>query len=265
MNTKARITSIQRAISLDSSITGFPSFHLSSLKLAASQTFELPTNLRLGHLAERVIAELIKASENFTVLYENLQVIEENNTIGELDFIVQNKSSSEILHLELAYKFYLLDPSISDNLINNWIGPNRNDSLSEKLNKLQQKQFPLLHHRGTKALLKDLDVNSTSQALCLLTSLYIPYGFQEALPSAFAKTIKGYYLDYNSFTSLDSSNKLYFLPQKKEWGMDPSENETWLNISEIEGQLRSSLTEKRALLCWQTYEGKYSEFFVTWW
>jgi hypothetical protein len=31
--------------------------------------------------------------------------------------------------MELAYKFYLFDPSISSEPINNWIGPNRNDSL----------------------------------------------------------------------------------------------------------------------------------------
>jgi hypothetical protein len=34
--------------------------------------------------------------------------------------------------MELAYKFYLFDPSISSEPINNWIGPNRN-SLQEKL------------------------------------------------------------------------------------------------------------------------------------
>jgi hypothetical protein len=34
--------------------------------------------------------------------------------------------------MELAYKFYLFDPSISSEPINNWIG-NRNDSLQEKL------------------------------------------------------------------------------------------------------------------------------------
>jgi len=129
MRTKSRIVSILKANSLDYSITGLHAFNLSELSLATDLEFQLPTNIRLGHLAERIVSELIKSSSNYKVLYENIQVIEDKNTIGEIDFIIEEIITKRVIHMELAYKFYLFDPSISSEPINNWIGPNRNDSL----------------------------------------------------------------------------------------------------------------------------------------
>ena len=74
MNTKSRITSILKARSLDSSITGLQTFNLSELKLVSDLDFQLPTNIRLGHLAEKIVSELIKSSSTtfFTVILEAL-------------------------------------------------------------------------------------------------------------------------------------------------------------------------------------------------
>lgn len=124
--------------------------------------FELPTNVRLGHIAERVVGQAIKVSENYEVLFENIQILEGKNTIGEIDFILREVETEQVIHLELAYKFYLYDPDISDTPIDNWIGPNRNDSLVEKLEKLKQKQFPLLHHPASKEVFEKVDVSSVS-------------------------------------------------------------------------------------------------------
>jgi hypothetical protein len=44
----------------------------------------------LGHLVEKIVAELIKASTNYKVLYENIQV-KIKKTIGEIDFIMKIK------------------------------------------------------------------------------------------------------------------------------------------------------------------------------
>ena len=137
METKQRIASILKANCLDFSITGLDTFNLSKLNIATNLTFELPTNLRLGHLVERIVSALIKSSTNYKLLFENIQVIEDKKTIGEIDFIVTNKNTKKLTHIELAYKFYLFDPNISSEPISNWIGPNRNDSLEEKLEKVK--------------------------------------------------------------------------------------------------------------------------------
>ena len=118
--------------------TGLPSFNLSELQLQPDLDFALPTNIRLGHLAEKIVSELIKLSANYNVLYENIQIIDGKKTIGEIDFIIEELKTKALIHMELAYKFYLFDPTISSEPINNWIGPNRNDSLNEKLDKLNK-------------------------------------------------------------------------------------------------------------------------------
>jgi len=265
MNTKSRIASIVKANSLDAAVSGLHTFHLSELILQNEVEFQLPTNIRLGHLAEKIVAELIKSSVNYKLLYENIQIIEDGKTIGEIDFIIQNKIEKKVIHLELAYKFYLFDPSISTEPIDNWIGPNRNDSLVEKLDKLKRKQFPLLYHRCTASNLSTINMDNVSQALCLLVSLFIPYEFKAKLSPVYEKAIKGYYLNLETFISLNVKEKTYYLPSKKEWGMDASENEIWTDYKGVENQINTNIKEKQALLCWQKYKETYLSFFITWW
>lgn len=265
MKTKSRINSILKANCLDESITTFPTFNLSQLNLVNELSFQLPTNLRLGHIVEKIVAELIISSTNYHLLYDNVQLIKEKKTIGEIDFIIQDKNSQQLIHLELAYKFYLLDPNISIDPINNWIGPNRNDSLSEKLAKLKNKQFPLLYHPCAKSRFNDILIEEVSQSLCFLLSLFIPYEYKAKLDPIYQKAIQGYYLNKETFISLDNSFKTYYIPPKKEWGMNPSENENWTKLEEIEEQLNTCMIEKQAPLCWQKYNDAYSAFFIVWW
>lgn len=265
MNTKSRITSILRADSLDFSITGLQAFRLSVLEIESDLDILLPTNLRLGHLAEIIVSGLIKSSTNYDVVYENVQLIEDKRTIGEIDFIIAENDSNQLIHMELAYKFYLYDPEISTETLNNWIGPNRNDSLREKLDKVKNKQFPLLYHDIAKSKFDKIDLDVVSQALCLLVSLYIPYEYKPSFSLAYQKAIKGYYLNIEKFINLDHSDKSYYLPLKKEWGMDPFENMTWAGFHDIEHHIKLCIKEKQAPLCWQKSKDSYSSFFIVWW
>jgi len=265
MNTKSRITSILKTSSLETPITGLQTFSLSELDLGSDIDFPLPTNLRLGHLAEVVVSGLIKSSTNYKVLYENIQLLEGKNTIGEIDFIIEENSTNQLFHMELAYKFYLYDPSISKDLILNWIGPNRNDSLIEKLNKTKKKQFPLLYHESARSQFDKIKLEDVSQALCLLASLYIPYEYKSKLNLSYKKAIKGYYLNFEQFLNLDHSERSYYLPAKLEWGMDPSENKSWSEFNDVESDVKISIQESQAPLCWQKHKDSYLEFFIVWW
>ncbi len=265
MKTKSRITSILKANSLDYSITGLQTFNLSGLNLVTDLEFQLPKNLRLGHLAEKIVSELIKSSTNYKVLYENVQVLEDKKTIGEIDFIIQEINTNRLIHMELAYKFYLFDPNISSEAINNWIGPNRNDSLKEKLEKLKRKQFPLLYHDCAKSQFNNIDIDKVSQALCLLVSLFIPYEYKASFNPIYEKAVKGYYIRFEKFISLDNSEKTYYIPSKKEWGVDPSENEIWIDFKGVEKYINTSIKEKQAVLCWQKYQASYLAIFIVWW
>ncbi len=265
MNTQSRIASILNTSILDESVVGVKTFDLSSLILDWDLDFALPNNLRLGHMAEKIVGELIKQSTNYVVLYENIQIIENKATIGEIDFIIKHLTSNELIHLELAYKFYLFDPNKSINPIHNWIGPNRNDSLAEKLEKLFQKQFPLLYHEATKSSLNTIKIDKVSQALCLLVSLFIPYESDIEFDSVFRKAIKGYYLNYDTFVKLDHFEKTYFVPSKKEWGIDPSNHKIWKDVKAINQEVYDWIDNKQAPLCWLKHGNKYETFFITWW
>ncbi|HUH73720.1 MAG TPA: DUF1853 family protein [Chitinophagales bacterium] len=265
MNNKSRISSIINAAYLDASITDFPSFKLSKLDIVSDFNFELPTHLRLGHLVENIVSKLIKSSTNYKVLFENIQFIENEKTIGEIDFIVSNEKTNIITHIELAYKFYLYDPTISSIEINNWIGPNRNDSLKEKLDKLKNKQFPLLYSNPAKLKLNEIEIKELTQELCFLVSLFIPYEYKTSISLVYQKAIKGYYLNIEKLMDIDHSEKYYYIPLKKEWGISPSENETWRDFNDIKNQVINCIQEKQSLLCWQKYKDTYSAFFIVWW
>ena len=211
------------------------------------------------------MSELIKASTNYKVLYENIQVIEAKKTIGEIDFIIEQINTKKLIHVELAYKFYLFDPSLSSMPLNNWIGPNRNDSLKEKLEKLKRKQFPLLHHNATKSKFNTIQIDEVSQALCLLVSLFVPYECKANYNLIYQQAIKGYYLNFETFIKLDNPAKTYYLPPKVEWGMDSSENENWTNVKGVEKYISASIKEKQTPLCWQKDNDSYSAFFIIWW
>jgi len=118
--------------------------------------------------------------------------------------------------------------------------------LQEKLEKLKAKQFPLLYHNYTCSVLNTINISDVAQALCMLVSLYIPFEYKEQLSTAFKNMIKGYYLDFETFDDLDNASKLYHIPKKTEWGIPPTENKKWTPFSEIENQIKSSLSEKQA-------------------
>jgi len=273
MNTSARIHSILNACRLDEAVTGMSSFKLSELKLEKGLEFSLPTNLRLGHLAEKIVSELIARSSTYNVLYENIQLVEDKTTIGEIDFILESTlakkpSIKQIIHVELAYKFYLYDPNLSSEPLNNWIGPNRNDSLKEKLDKLKQKQLPLFYHNCAKERFSDIVIEEASQAVCLLVSLYIPYKLEVNSIPNYKHAVKGFYLNLETFYQLDNPGRLYHLPTKNEWGIKPSENQVWEKVEMVESRIRKSVEEKQAPLCWVKDEGSpliYSEIFIVWW
>lgn len=265
MNIRSRINSIIKAPLLDDSTTGFPTFDLSELNVNNNSIFQIPTKLRLGHLVEKIVSELIKSSSNYKVLHENLQIFEDKKTIGEVDFLIKEINTQQITHLELVYKFYLFDPKHSPELKKCWIAPNRNDSLVKKLDRLKENDFPLLYHDQTKSLLKDIEIDQVTQALCLFVSLYIPYEFKGNFSPIITNAIKGFYLNHKIFNNLDHSNKKYYLPIKTEWGMDPSANETWTSIEVMEELIDRNMKQKRAILCWQKNKDSYLSFFIVWW
>ncbi|MDX1446892.1 DUF1853 family protein [Lishizhenia sp.] len=99
-------------------------------------------NHRLGYYFEALMHTFFHLSPSIEVVIANHQIIRDKQTLGEIDFILQE--GEEIYHLELAIKYYLQFQNEDD--FSTWLGPNGKDSLSKKIKKLKSHQLQLTKH-----------------------------------------------------------------------------------------------------------------------
>ncbi|MDG2124660.1 MAG: DUF1853 family protein [Verrucomicrobiales bacterium] len=96
---------------------------------------------KLGHLYEDTLALLLESSPTFDLLARNLQLQgDAPATIGELDFLLRDRTTSQLVHLELATKFYLAIDT-PDGLA--LPGPDARDNYFIKLERLRTHQLTL--------------------------------------------------------------------------------------------------------------------------
>ena len=112
---------------------------------------------RLGLYFESLWQFYLENGPNWQLLKHNWQIIEEKQTLGELDVLAFNPSLG-YLHMELAVKFYLQHPNHSGQECHHWLGPQSRDRLDIKLKTLNERQFPILHHPQCQALLANLKI-----------------------------------------------------------------------------------------------------------
>jgi hypothetical protein len=101
-------------------------------------------NYRLGFYAEALLSFYFQTNTAIELIIQNLQIMEDKKTIGEVDFLVKWKH--RLLHIELAVKYYLLIPSADPEQAENWIGPSKKDNLGKKLLKVQNAQLNLFKY-----------------------------------------------------------------------------------------------------------------------
>lgn len=96
---------------------------------------------KLGHLYEDVLARLLQFSPHYDLLAQNVQIQKDiHTTLGELDFLIRDLASGQLIHLELATKFYLaLDTPAGLALP----GPDARDNYFKKIARLREHQLQL--------------------------------------------------------------------------------------------------------------------------
>jgi hypothetical protein len=139
---------------------------------------------RLGVYFEQLLSFYFSHYPRFALLAKNLQVHDGRRTIGEFDFIVLDKQEHQILHIEVAVKFYLGHLPMDGIALNNpphhnwhqWIGPNRKDTLGLKMAHLQQHQLPLANTQaGQDTLLTIMEKPDQIRSRLLITGrFYFP-------------------------------------------------------------------------------------------
>jgi len=245
----------------------FPEVMITDALLADLEKLDHPRNSVLGKRMESFFEIAIKHSSRYELIASNIQIIENKQTLGELDFIVLDKQRSKHLHVELVYKLYVYDETFSSEK-QRWIGPNRRDSFSMKFDKLELKQFPLLYKPETSHYLNKLGIapENIEQQLCFKAQLFKPKGLilkdQTTINQA-CYAGNWYYL--NEFLKMNWQKNLFFSPKKKDWSCAPQNNSTWQNQEELLENIEAFFKVHKAPLVWMKTETSYHRFFIVWW
>ncbi len=243
-------------------------FNFPTIDLKKFSPIALPRKIRLGHQMEHVCYQLLSQSVNYKILVHNLPVKDENRTIGEIDFIVQDERSKKLIHVELTYKFYLVDPTFSE-LTHQLIGPNRKDTFFRKMEKIRDKQFSLLHTiAGIKALKAyHIDHKAIVHQACFKTQLFISYESEMMNIAPFnSDCIVGFYINPLQLNTAQFRKFQYYLPSKSSWGLTPHDNVLWASHQEILPEINLKLKEHIAPMVWiKESRLKFEKCFVVWW
>ncbi|MHC9087508.1 DUF1853 family protein [Tenacibaculum mesophilum] len=226
---------------------------------------EIKQKLRLGKLVERFVSFELNQNSSVSILAENIQIQNKKITVGELDCLLLK--GKESIHLEIIYKFYLYDVSVGNSEIEHWIGPNRRDSLIQKLTKLQEKQLPLLYSNHTKTYLDKLKlvIDEIIQQVYFKAQLFVPLkDFGKKIKQLNNECIYGFYIYPKELPQF--SDCKFYIPNKHNWLVNPHSNIDWLTFETFQNKLQQFLNEENTPLCWlKKPNGELFKFFIVWW
>lgn len=182
----------------------------------------------------------INGERRFDLLAKNHQVNKDKRTLGEFDFIIFDRYTQCIKHLEVAVKFYLGHEDYNNasqapikknqplHNWHNWVGPNFRDTLAIKMRHLQEHQLQLgKTAAGTQSLIdlmvskgyKSISDQGISCRLHISGRFFAPKITTIALPSYCAHEVKNFWC-YRADT-LKAINKAeaiqYCLLPKQYW------------------------------------------------
>ena len=212
----------------------------------------LPNNLRLGHQVEHIFKQLIEYSDKYNLLVYNLPIRQNKRTLGEIDFILQDNFTKEYIHIELTYKFYIIDIEIKDP-VHSLVGPNRRDTFYLKKEKILNTQFPLLHaQEGIDALSKiGIDHSAVQHQCCFKAQLYTPYGKKaDSLKMFNNKCHAGYWLSFDDSELRRFQDAQFYIPTKSEWIIQPHDNVSWLQYQKCLEKIAKRLDQGHAPMVW---------------
>ena len=226
--------------------------------------FDINDKQRLGKYIEQFVFYELQ-SENIKILSKNVQIQREKKTLGELDCIILKDKT--LIHLELIYKFYLYDATVGNSEIEHFIGPNRKDSLIEKLSKLKEKQLPLLYSEECKTYLSKLNIDTSKvkQQVYFKAQLFLPYSNKDVgLTFLNRKCVVGYYI--NKIELSKFKNCKFYIPVKKDWLVIPHKQVDWISFSKFCSNISIILERKFSPLFWlKKPNGELEKFFLVWW
>lgn len=243
-------------------------FRVNDVKPISDQALNLPEKLMQGKRAERYFSEWLKQSDAYELVAENVQIIEDKQTLGEFDFIVKRISDGQLIHIELVYKYYLFDPSAKGTEFEHWIGPNRGDQLDFKLDKLRDHQFPLLYTDAARKRINELGLNvdEIEQHVLFLANLFVPEHHEVPFQQVNKNGVEGTWMRLSEWMTQANEHGQYAIPEKKDWFSRKLEANQWFSKEEAVVKIKAFHERKRSPLVYsKDEEGAQTRDFVVWW
>ncbi|MGB7393521.1 MAG: DUF1853 family protein [Pricia sp.] len=224
--------------------------------------------IRLGHQMEQVFQQLIGYSDGYDILIHNQPIKKGNRTIGEIDFVLRERESGQLLHIELTYKFYIVNPDITEP-VHRLMGPNKRDMFFTKMEKIKNRQFPLLHSvEGSKLLHENgIDPQKVEHQCCFKAQLFGPFEADSVSIRPLNKScISGFWLRFEDFDREEFRGYTYYIAYKPEWVVAPHEDVPWQSHFAIMMELNLRMLKENAPMVWmRRSDTEFQKFFVVWW
>lgn len=172
---------------------------------------------RLGSYFEGLLAFWLASPANtrYRLIAHNLPVRAHKQTLGELDFLVEDLVLGEIQHWEVAVKFYLGVATPDGQL--DWIGPGQRDCLARKREHLAGHQLGLTRQAAGIELLQELGL-PPARPVCLLKGrLFYPASLSAGQPPDDANPLhlRGWWQHAAAFTTDPQRQSLRWLKLPK--------------------------------------------------
>ncbi len=247
---------------------GIQQFVFPEVDIETLPAIPIPTNRRLGHQMEYVFKQLLDHCDDYELLMHNLPIKNTKRTLGEIDFILRQATSLTLMHIELTYKFYIIDPTITEP-IHRLMGPNRRDMFFTKMEKIKHEQFPLLHSReGAAALeLMNIDPEGIIHQACFKAQLFTPFKSKRiGIRPLNNDCIVGYWLPFDVFNTTAFKSYQFYIPFKTEWPIAPHLKVPWASHFKILMELNLRMLKERAPMVWiKKSDDTIEKCFVVWW
>jgi len=248
------------------SLQSLTQFVIPTVEIPPYEDFNLniPEKLPLGKRIEYFFEYFIQRSSEYEIIKNNVQIIHNKLTLGELDYIIQSNTTQQQYHIELIFKYYLYLEHI-ENEVQRLIGPNFDDSLEKRIEKINRKQLPLLFKEETKVYLEKINTDNITQQVCFKGNIFMPHNSSSLLFDKINDScIQGSYIRAEEFLiNPHFRNFTYFFPEKQDWLINLKYCKFWFSYEEIVDQLQVMLDQKRAPLLWQKKDENYNSLFLT--
>lgn len=138
---------------------------------------------RLGLYFESLWHFLLARDPELELVAHNLPVRDAGRTIGEFDCLYYCYRRQAHVHLELAVKFYLQRTGSDGSQWADWVGPNREDRLDRKLDRLLGHQLRLGEHPAARRSLAEFGITRLERELEIKGRLFRSPGASGTWPA----------------------------------------------------------------------------------